>query len=186
MLEDEKNLLEALWKLNDKVDTLLTDVSGLKTDVADLKTNVAELKTDMVEVKADVAELKTDVAELKTDMVEVKADVAKLKTDMVEVKNDVFVLKSDMAGVKKDITRLEAMETELKALHFDVVELRLTCENDLSRQIRIIAEAHGDMIRCFNRALERKTEMEEYAVRVIYLEGEVRRLKRYWNMDMSA
>ena len=172
MLEDEKNLLEALWKLNDKVDTLLTDVSGLKTDVADLKT--------------DVAELKTDIAELKTDMVEVKADVAKLKTDMVEVKNDVFVLKSDMAGVKKDITRLEAMETELKALHFDVVELRLTCENDLGRQIRIIAEAHGDMIRYFNRALERKTEMEEYAVRVIYLEGEVRRLKRYWNMDMSA
>ena len=158
MLEDERSLLEALWKLNGKVDTLLTDVSELKTDVS-------ELKTDMVEVKADVAQLKTDVEELKTD---------------------VSVLKSDMVGVKEDITRLEALETEVKALHYDIVELRMTCENDISKQIRIIAEGHGDLIRYFSRALEKKAEMEEYAVRVMYLEGEVRRLKRYWDFGMSA
>ena len=172
MLEDERSLLDALWKLNGKVDTLLTDVSELKTDVAGLKTDVAELKTD-------VAELKADVAQLKTDMVEVKADVAQLKTD-------VSVLKSDMMGVKEDITRLEALETEVKALHYDIVELRMTCENDISKQIRIIAEGHGDLIRYFSRALEKKAEMEEYAIRVMYLEGEVRRLKRYWDFDMSA
>ena len=165
MLEDERSLLDALWTLNGKVDTLLTDVS---------------------EVKADVAELKTDVAQLKTDMVEVKADVAQLKTDVEELKTDVSVLKSDMMGVKEDITRLEALETEVKALHYDIVELRMTCENDISKQIRIIAEGHGDLIRYFSRALEKKAEMEEYAIRVMYLEGEVRRLKRYCDFDMSA
>ena len=165
MLENERNLLDAVWKLNDKVDTLLTDVS--------------ELKTDMVEVKADVAELKAD-------MVEVKADVAGLKTDMVEVKADVAVLKTDMVGVKQDITRLESLEAEVKSLHFDVVELRMICENDLNKQIRIIAETHGDLIRYFRKALERKAEMEEYSIRVLYLEGEVRRIKRYLDLELSA
>ena len=112
--------------------------------------------------------------------------MAQLKTDVEELKTDVSVLKSDMVGVKEDITRLEAMETELKALHFDVVELRMTCENDINKQIRIIAEGHGELIRYFSRALEKKAEMEEYAIRVTYLEGEVRRLKRYWDFGMSA
>ena len=113
-------------------------------------------------------------------------DVSGLKSDVAELKTDVSVLKSDMTKVKSDITRLEALETEVKALHFDVVELRMTCENDLNKQIRIIAEAHGDLIRYFSRALERKAEMEEYAVRVVYLEGEVRRLKHYWDAKLSA
>lgn len=133
-----------------------------------------------------LGKLNDKVDTLLTDVSGLKSDVAELKSDVAELKTDVSVLKSDMTKVKSDITRLEALETEVKALHFDVVELRMTCENDLNKQIRIIAEAHGDLIRYFSRALERKAEMEEYAVRVVYLEGEVRRLKHYWDAKLSA
>ena len=119
-------------------------------------------------------------------MAGLKTDVAELKTDVAGLKTDVAGLKTDMEKVKSDVARLEELEIEVKALHFDVVELRITYENELNTQIRMIAEGHADLLRHFDHALERKHEMEVYAVRVIHLEGEVRRLKQYWDRRKLA
>ena len=134
--------------------------------------------------KVDV--LLSDVGTLKTDVAGLKTDVAGLKTDVAGLKTDVEGLKTDMEKVKSDVARLEELEIEVKALHFDVVELRITYENELNTQIRMIAEGHADLLRHFDHALERKHEMEVYAVRVIHLEGEVRRLKQYWDRRKLA
>ncbi len=141
MLSEGNALLDAIGRLNDKMDVMATDIKSLKEVVKDLKSDVTELKSDMTQVKGDIVKLKSDVK------------------------------------------KLDSLETEVKALHFDVVELKLTCENDISKQIRIIAEGHGDLLRHFDYALEKKAELEQYAVKVIYLEGEVKRLKHYFFND---
>ncbi len=134
---------------------------------------IGRLNDKMDVMTTDIKDLKGEVKELKSDMTQVKSDIVGLKNDMTQVK-------SDIVGLKNDVKKLDSLETEVKSLHFDVVELKLTCENDLNKQIRIIAEGHGNLLRHFEYALEKKAELEQYAVKVIYLEGEVRRLKHYF------
>ena len=100
-------------------------LQNIAADMQGLKSDVAELKSDMQEVKKDVAELKSDVAVLKSDVAELKSDVAVLKSDVAELKSDVAVLKSDVANIDRRLTRVE-----------------LVMENEISRSIRFIAEAH--------------------------------------------
>lgn len=58
--------------VNERLERLESDVSGLKSDMTEVKSDVSGLKADMTEVKEDVSGLKTDVSSLKSDMAEVK------------------------------------------------------------------------------------------------------------------
>jgi archaellum component FlaC len=82
-----RELLEAIQSMSthmdERLDRVEHDVSGLKQDVAELKHDVSGLKQDVAELKHDVSGLKQDVAEL-------KHDVSGLKQELTHVKNDVI------------------------------------------------------------------------------------------------
>jgi cell division protein FtsB len=90
-----RDLIRVVEEVNKRLYRVEQDVEVLKTDVAELKADVAVLKTDVVELKADVAGLKADVTVLKADVAELKTDVAILKADVAGLKTDVASLKSE-------------------------------------------------------------------------------------------
>jgi len=88
-------------RIEQRLETVVSDVTTLKTDVAELKRNVAELATDVAGLKTDVAGLKVDVAELKTDVGVLKVDVAGLKTDMDLVLREVVRSGDELRNLNK-------------------------------------------------------------------------------------
>lgn len=83
-------------------------------------------------------------------------------------------MKSDMQDVKSDIQELNQRTTDLEK---NVTEIKLTIENEISVNIRRVAEGHFDLSRNLHEALRMDSEKEMLAIRVNVLEGEVRRLK---------
>ncbi|MCM1118961.1 MAG: hypothetical protein NC543_06335 [bacterium] len=136
--------------------------------------DVGELKEDVVQLRVNVDGLKEDVSELKEDVVQLKEDVDGLKEDVSELKEDVIQLKEDVDGLKEDVNELNKEGGQTKK---DIKEIRLTLENEMNRNIRLIAEGHLDLNRKLNDALKVENEKEMMGVRVNLLEGEVRRLK---------
>ncbi len=112
------------------------------------------VEASLAEVKADVSELKSDVSKLKTDMIEVKADINELKADVNELKVDVNELKTDMSIVK------------------------ITLENEVRPSIMRIAEGHLDLHRKMDHVLEFDKEREKLAIRVNYIDSEMRKMKK--------
>ncbi|HJB06239.1 MAG TPA: hypothetical protein H9716_00010 [Candidatus Enterocloster faecavium] len=108
-------------------------------------------------------------------MQEVKKDVRVLKGEMQEVKEDVRVLKGEMKEVKEDVRTLSG---EVQSLKTRVIGIELHLENETDRGIKIIGEGHADLMRKLDEALRIENEKEMLHLRVNFLEGEVRNVKR--------
>lgn len=93
-----------------------------------------------------------DVVE--ASLAEVKADVNELKADVSELKMDVSKLKTDMTLVK------------------------ITLENDIRPSIMRVAEGHLDLNRKLDCVLEFDKEREKLAIRVNYIDSEMRKMKQ--------
>ena len=101
-----------------------------KSDLAQIKIVVQEaiepLKRDVSGIKQDVSVLKTDVSGLKQDVSVLKTNVSKLQKDMSSVKKDINKLQRDQkAAIKVFDTvsnlhhrRLDRVEGHLRLPHF--------------------------------------------------------------------
>ncbi len=142
LVKTVQELRDAFYAFAEKVDQRLNvlenDVSGLKQDVSVLKQDMIEVKADVSVLKQDMIEVKADVSVLKQDMIEVKADVSVLKQDMIEVKADVSVLKQDMTEVKADVA---VLKDDVAALKGDNTERRAR------ESILNIAKDHLNLVR---------------------------------------
>ena len=81
------------------------------------------------------------------------------------------------------LAKLEEMQTELREVKEDlqetketVKEIKLTIENEIDKKINIIAEGHIDLSRNLHKVLAIEAEKENMVLRLISLEGDVRRL----------
>ncbi len=123
------------------------------------------------DVKRDVAGLKTDVAGVKTDVAGVKTDVAGLKTDVADLKTTVFDMK----------TQLNCVDNRLAEVDSRTRKMELAIENDLSKQIQIIAEGHYDVSRSLEEYHAKAQELgafkEIVELKLIILEKDVKELK---------
>ncbi len=90
----------------------------------------------------------------------ISEEVSEIRTDVNDLKKDVIVLKDN------DKKR----EQQLKLL-------QLTVENELNRNIQLIAEGHLDLDRKLTEALGVKAERELIKVRLNIMESELRLLK---------
>ncbi|MBO5292660.1 MAG: hypothetical protein J6B10_05695 [Lachnospiraceae bacterium] len=133
-------------------------------------------------MKTDVAVLKEDVSGLKTDVAELKEDVSGLKTDVAVLKEDVSGLKTDVAVLKEDVSELKADVAELKVQVYDlngrVRNIELTLENEVKRNICVIAEGHSILNRKLDDALCCNEEEESYRLRVIRMENRWEKLRQ--------
>ncbi len=168
--------LQAIAQLLDnKIGPIKEDVSMLKEDVSGLKEDVSMLKEDVSVLKQDVAGLKEDVSVLKEDVTVLKEDVTVLKEDVTVLKEDVTVLKSDVAILKD---KVEDHDSQFISIKGELRDIRLTIENEITRNIRFIAEGHLDLIRKLDAALKIEQEKEMFSIRLTSLENDVRILKQ--------
>ena len=140
MLSTEaKMILEQLHRMDDKIDLLSGDVSGLKSDVSGLKSDVTDLKSDVSGLKSDVTVLKTDVSVLKSDVADLKIDVSDLKETTKRHGNELRSIKL-------------MLENEIRP------SIRIIAEGhlDLNRKMNDLIQMHTDdeMFRLRVTALE--------------------------------
>lgn len=90
-------------------------------------------------------------------------------------------LETKVNGLETKVNGLEAkvdgLETKVEANAKAIREVQVTLENDIDRKINIIAEGHLDVSRNLDKAIRVSQTQEEYQLRVVALETEVRRLK---------
>ena len=106
------------------------------------------LLMQMQGVKEDVQGLKEDVQGLRKDVQDLKGDVQGLKED-------------DVQGLRDDVQNLQK---KMDILDIRVTKVELTLENEISVNIRRVAERHLDLLRnlheCVKLASDIKSKQE--------------------------
>lgn len=77
--------------------------------------------------------------------------------------------------------RFDSLEGEVKTIKAEVRSINLTLENEIARNIGVIAEGHTILERKLDESLKVNQEKELLLIRVNHLENEVRKLKEQIN-----
>jgi len=109
------------------------------------------IKQDISSMKEDISGLKQDVSGLKQDVSGLKQDVSGLKQDVSGLKQDVSGLKQDVSGLKQDVSSIKDRLTRLE----------VTVENDVSKNIQLLAEGHIGLVDGQERIINRLDKLEE-------------------------
>ena len=115
--------------------------------------------------------------------------LANLESGQIAMEQRLTNLESGQIAMEQRLTNLEsgqiAMEQRLANLESGqlsmanrLTNMELTLENEVSRNICTIAEAHLDLSRKFDRALKVKEDDELVRVRLNVLENDVRKIKQ--------
>lgn len=100
--------------------------------------------------------------------------IAELLLPIQAIQEDIQELKLRTEAIEEAVQRLEQSNTELNRR---TTSIELTLENEINRNIRLIAEGHRDLSRKLDDALKVESEKELLLVRVNLLEGELRKIK---------
>lgn len=92
--------------------------------------------------------------------------------EIKDMKSDIFELKEDVVGLKEDV----------KGLNSRITRVEVILENDISKQINILAEGHMDNAKRIEQISEDVSDMKE-KISVLYTISqrnvrEIRRLSR--------
>lgn len=79
-----------------KIDLILTELTGLKEDVSELKSDVSELKSDVSGLKEDVSGLKEDVSSIKLEMARMNGEINGLKSGQLLIRRDIKDMKNKL------------------------------------------------------------------------------------------
>ena len=133
MLSTEaKMILEQLHRMDDKIDLLSGDVSGLKTDVSGLKSDVTDLKSDVSGLKSDVADLKIDVSDLKETTKRHGNELRSIKLMLEnEIRPSIRIIAEGHLDLNRKMNDLIQMHTDDEMFRLRVTAL----ENDV-REIK--------------------------------------------------
>lgn len=74
-------------------------------------------------------------------------------------------------------SELQEMKSEMQEIKRRTTNIELTLENEVNRNIQILAENHLNLVEKLNQAIPAADKNLIYEVKVNYLEGEVRKLK---------
>ena len=119
MLSTEaKMILEQLHRMDDKIDLLSGDVSGLKTDVSGLKSDVADLKIDVSDLKETTKrhgnELRSIKLMLENEIRPSIRIIAEGHLDLNRKMNDLIQMHTDDEMFRLRVTALENDVREIK------------------------------------------------------------------------
>ena len=117
------------------------------------------IKLESIDQRLGRVEQRLDKVEQRLDRVEQQLDSLEQRFDSLEQR--VSNLESGQIAMEQRLTNIE-----------------LTLENEVSRNICTIAEAHLDLSRKFDRALKVKEDDELVRVRLNVLENDVRKIKQ--------
>lgn len=91
-------------------------------------------------------------------------EVSTLKDEISALKNEVSTLKSEVSTLKSEIDTLKQSNTDIK----------LTIENELNRNIQLVAEGHLDLNRKLEEVMRPVNALEMLQVQVNMLQSKIR------------
>lgn len=80
--------------------------------------------------------------------------------------------------VKETKNKIVNMESKIENIESDITSIKLTIENEIRVNIQRVAEGHLDLSRNLHEAMKPSNEVEMLAIKVNFLESEIRELKR--------
>ena len=119
-------------------------------------------------VLQELSELKSETQKIITHLKGIEDTIAEIKTEQTAMKNDIAEIKAEQAVMKQDIHMLQEEQKNI----------RILIENNVIKQICIIAEAHMDIKRNFDMLREMYDRYEPIAINVQVLNKDVGDLKR--------
>ena len=158
----------------------LLETIVVKLESIDQKLVKVEQRLDKVEQRLDKVEQRLDKVEQRLDKVEQRLDKVEQRLDKVEQRLDNVEQRLDKVEQRLDSLeqRVSNLESGQIALDRRITNIELTLENEVSRNICTIAEAHLDLSRKFDQALKVKEDDELVRVRLNVLENDVRKIKQ--------
>ena len=113
------------------------------------------------------------------DEVNEKFEKVYVRLDRMEERQDRMEGRQDTMDARLDKidARLDKVDTRLDNLENDTHSMKLVIENEIRPGIMRVAEGHLDLERHLMEAARPNSETEILAVKVRFLEGEVKRLK---------
>lgn len=105
--------------------------------------------------------------------------IATLMNDKLQpIKDDLQEVKQRVSNVEN---KVDNIDSRLENVENKVTNIELTLENEISVNIKRVAEGHLDLSRNLHEALKIDSEKEMMAIRVNILESELRRIKQKLN-----
>ena len=153
---------------NQKLDLILSEITGMKSDMQGMKTDMQSMKSDMQNVKSDMQGMKTDMQSMKTDLQGMKTDMQGMKTDMQDMKDGMQNMQTDIQDIKTDI----------KDLRQRVSNIEVHLENVTDKNIMLLAENFIDLTNKLNQAVPAADKNRAYEVKVNYVLEEIDKLKQ--------
>ena len=133
-------------------------------------------------VLQELSELKSETQKINTHLKGIEDTIAEIKTEQTAMKNDIAEIRAEQAVMKKDIAEIKAehavMKQDIHMLQEEQKNIRILIENNVIKQICIIAEAHMDIKRNFDMLREMYDRYEPIAINVQVLNKDVGDLKR--------
>ena len=124
------------------------------------------IKLESIDQRLGRVEQRLDKVEQRLDRVEQRLDKVEQRLDSLEQRFD---------SLEQRVSNLESGQI---AMEQRLTNIELTLENEVSRNICTIAEAHLDLSRKFDRALKVKEDDELVRIRLNVLENDVRKIKQ--------
>lgn len=121
---------------------------------------ITKINNGMTRLYDEIKDIKTEVKNIKFEVGDIKTEVSSIKTEVNDIKTEVKDIKTEVSDIK----------TEVK-------DIQMTLENEINKNIRIIAEGHVNLNRKLDESLKIESEKEMMLIRITSLENEVRRLK---------
>ena len=133
-------------------------------------------------VLQELSELKSETQKIITHLKGIEDTIAEIKAEQTAMKNDIAEIRAEQAVMKKDIAEIKAeqavMKQDIHMLQEEQKNIRILIENNVIKQICIIAEAHMDIKRNFDILREMYDRYESIAINVQVLNKDVGDLKR--------
>ena len=133
-------------------------------------------------VLQELSELKSETQKIITHLKGIEDTIAEIKTEQTAMKNDIAEIRAEQAVMKKDIAEIKAeqavMKQDIHMLQEEQKNIRILIENNVIKQICIIAEAHMDIKRNFDILREMYDRYDSIAINVQVLNKDVGDLKR--------
>ena len=127
-----------------------------------------EEKIDLIVEKVIHIDLRVEEMDGRLDNVEKRLD---------NVEKRLSSLEKDVSNLKKDVKFLKSLKEDVDNLKDDVSAVKLELENEVSRNIAIVAEGHSDIMRKFNETTKSTSAVEMLMVQVNILQSKVRDLE---------
>ena len=115
------------------------------------------------------------LANLESGQIAMEQRLANLESGQIAMEQRLANLESGQIAMEQRLANLESGQLSMANR---LTNMELTLENEVSRNICTIAEAHLDLSRKFDRALKVKEDDELVRVRLNVLENDVRKIKQ--------